>query len=155
MTSVTEKSPAQISGLRCGDFLVKCQDELVFFQSHEDIERNLKQIKGFLSYFCNSQNHGLWKPFFHRNPKLWGLGRQIEWINSGAFGVISADLSAPILVQWVPCPCFSLFNNHFYKKLSLDIHIPNINLGLVFEFGPQRIRDLAFISQNKIIQLVV
>jgi hypothetical protein len=46
---VTEKSPAQISGLRCGDFLVKCQDELVFFQSHEDIETNLKQIKGLFS----------------------------------------------------------------------------------------------------------
>ena len=27
-------------------------------------------------------------------------------INFWAFGVFSADLSAPILVQWVPCPCF-------------------------------------------------
>ena len=31
------------------------------------------------------------------------------------------------------------------KKLSFYIHIPNIHLGLRFEFGPQRIRDLAFV----------
>ena len=30
-----------------------------------------------------------------------------------------------------------------YKKLSLYIHIPNIYFGLGFEFGPQRIWDLA------------
>ena len=45
VTSVTEKSAAHISGLRRGDFLVRCQDEIVFFQSHEDIERNLKEMK--------------------------------------------------------------------------------------------------------------
>ena len=76
--------------------------------------------------------------FFHQNPKLLGLGRQIGQINFGAFGVFSAKLSAPSLVQWVPCPCFPLFNQYFNKKLSLYIHIPNIYLGLGFEFGPQR-----------------
>jgi hypothetical protein len=30
-------------------------------------------------------------------------------------------------------------------KLSLYIHIPNIYLQLGFEFGPQRIGDLAFV----------
>ena len=44
VTSVTERSPAQVSGLRSGDFLVKCQEDLVIFQSHEDIETNLRQI---------------------------------------------------------------------------------------------------------------
>ena len=85
--------------------------------------------------------------FFHWNPKLLGLGRQIGQINSGAYGVFSAELSAPILVQSVPCPCFPLFNHYFYKKLTLYIHIPNIYLGLgfEFEFGLQRIRDLAFV----------
>ena len=39
----------------------------------------------------------------------------------------------------------SLFNHYFYKKLSLYIHIPNIYLESCFEFGPQRIRDLAFV----------
>ena len=37
----------------------------------------------------------------------------------GAFGVFSVQLSAPILVQCVPCPCFPLLNHYFYKKLSL------------------------------------
>jgi hypothetical protein len=45
--------------------------------------------------------HGLRTPneaFFHRNPKLLGLGRQFGQIHFGAFGGISANLSAPILV---------------------------------------------------------
>ena len=92
--------------------------------------------------------HGLRTPneaFFHWNPELLGLGRQIGQINSGAFGVFSAELSAPILVQWVPCPCFPLFNHYFYKKLILYIHIPNIYLVIGFEFGPQTIRNLVFV----------
>ena len=36
--------------------------------------------------------------FFHRNPKLFGLGRQFGQINYGAFGVFLAHLSTPILV---------------------------------------------------------
>ena len=46
--------------------------------------------------------HGLRTPneaFFHRNPELLGLGRQIGQINAGAFRVLSPELSAPILVQ--------------------------------------------------------
>ena len=49
-----------------------------------------------------SITHGLRTPneaFFHRNPNLLGLGRQFGQINFGAFGVFSANLSAPILVQ--------------------------------------------------------
>ena len=42
-----------------------------------------------------------------------------------------------------PLSMFLLFNHYFYKKLSLYIHIPNIYFGLGFEFGPQRIWDLA------------
>ena len=45
--------------------------------------------------------HGPWTPneaLFHHNPKLLGLSRQFGQINFGAFGVFSADLSAPILV---------------------------------------------------------
>ena len=65
--------------------------------------------------------HGLQTPneaFFYWNPELLSLGKQIGQIKSGAFGVLSAKLSAPILVQWVPCPCFPLFNHDFYKKLT-------------------------------------
>ena len=36
------------------------------------------------------------KPFFHQNPKRLGLGRQFGQISFGAFGVFSADFSAPI-----------------------------------------------------------
>ena len=78
--------------------------------------------------FSYSLTHGLRTPneaFFHWKPELLGLDRQIEQINSGAFEVFSAKLSAPTLVQWVG-PCFPLFNHYFYKKLSLYIHIPNI-----------------------------
>ena len=41
-----------------------------------------------------------------QNPKLLGLGRQFRQINLGAFGVFSSNISLPISVQWVPCPCF-------------------------------------------------
>ena len=64
-------------------------------------------------------DHGLRTPresFFFENPKLLGLGRQIGPKFFGAFGVFSADLSAPILVLWVPCPCFPLIKHYFYKK---------------------------------------
>jgi hypothetical protein len=63
---------------------------------------------------------------FFENLKLLGFGRQIEPNTFGAFGVFSANLSAPILV---PSPCFPLINHYFYKKLSLYIQIPNIHLG--------------------------
>ena len=80
--------------------------------------------------------------FLHRNPELLGLGRQIgqtNWINSGTFGVFSAELSAP---SWyINQPLF------LKKTLILYIQIPNVYLGLgfEFEFGPQRIRDLAIV----------
>ena len=59
-----------------------------------DSDSELKTEKGF--------SHGLRMPneaFFHYNPELLGLGRQFGQINFGAFGVFSAELSAPILVQ--------------------------------------------------------
>ena len=39
------------------------------------------------------------RELFFENPKLLGLGRQIGGKIGGVFGVFSADLSAPILVQ--------------------------------------------------------
>ena len=65
-----------------------------------------------------------------------------------SFGVFSANLSAPILVLWVLCP---FINQYFYKKLSLYIQIPNIYVGLGFEFGLQRIRDLSIVYAYKAI----
>ena len=69
------------------------------------------------------------KPFFSKILTFWAWAD-----NFGAFGVFSADLSAPILVLWVPCPCFPLINHFFYK---------NISFWFQFQFGQQRIRDLA------------
>ena len=79
------------------------------------------------------------KSLFHWNPKQFG--QMYFW----GFGVSLADLSAPIFVQWVHCPCFPLISHYFYKKLSLYIQIQNIYPVLGFEFGPQRIRDLAIV----------
>ena len=55
------------------------------------------------------------KPLY-QNPNSLGFSRQFGQINFWAFGVFSADLSAPILVLWFPCPCFPLINQYFYKK---------------------------------------
>ena len=85
------------------------------------------------------------RELFFKNLELLGLGRYFGLKFFEAFGVFSTGLSAPILVLWVPCPCFPLFNHYFYKKLSLYIQLPNIYLGVGFEFGPQRIWDLALV----------
>ena len=85
-----------------------------------------------------------WSLFFP-NFKLLGLGRLFGLVHFGAFGVFSADLSAPILVLWVPCPCYLLMNHYFYKKLSLYIQNPNIYFELGFDFGPQRFKDLPIV----------
>jgi hypothetical protein len=65
-------------------------------------------------YRVDHSYHGLRTPnevFFHRNPKVLGLGRQIGQVN---FGVFSVHLSK--LIFWVPCLCFSLVNHYFYKN---------------------------------------
>ena len=60
---------------------------------------------------------------FYWNPELLGLGRQIGQINSGAFGVFSAELSAPILVQWVPIPCFPLSSKVVPEGWALTVTV--------------------------------
>jgi hypothetical protein len=98
--------------------------------------------------------HGLRTPneaIFHQNPTFLGLGRQIGQLKFWAFGVFLADLSTPIFVLCVPCPCFPLIIHYFYKKLNLYSHIPNIYLVVLgFEFGPQRIRDLAIVCPQSV-----
>ena len=56
-----------------------------------------------------------WSPFSLKS-RTFGLGRRVGQINSGAFGVFWDKISAPILVLWVPCPCFPLLN----QGVSLD-----------------------------------
>ena len=73
----------------------------------------------FASYFSfrpfiYTHNHGirtLNKAFFHWNSQTLGLGQTI-WVDKfGEFGVFPANLSAPILVLWVPC--FLKINHYF------------------------------------------
>ena len=82
------------------------------------------------------------KPLFLKS-RTFVLG-QTNWADKfwGIWGIFGRTISTQAI--FVQCPCFPLFNHYFYKKLSLYIHIPNIYLGLGLEFGPQRIRDLAF-----------
>ena len=121
---------------------------LVFRSGTTSFRHNAIDLSIEKEYRQKVTAHGLRTPneaYFYRNPKLLGLGRKFGQTNFGVFEVFSAKLLAPILVQSVPCPCFPLFNHYFYKKLSLYIHIPNIYLGLGFEFGLQRIMDLAIV----------
>ena len=46
ITSITEKTPADESGMRPGDFLFKFQDDLVIFLSQDDILNKLKTYNG-------------------------------------------------------------------------------------------------------------
>ena len=94
-------------------------------------------------WVCSRTTEAQWSLFLYQNPKLLGLGRQFGQTNFGAFGEFLVNLSTPILIKWVSC--LPLINHYSYKKLSLYIQIPNIYLGLEFEFGQQRIRDLAIV----------
>ena len=122
----------------------------IFLAQNKHIQRKFPKFFTFQQIFWKSfyqwnifiLNFG---HFFHRNSKHLGLGRQFGQIDFRAFGVFSANLSAPIFELWVLCPSFPLFNHYFYKKLSLHIQISNVFLRLGFDFGPQRIRDLAII----------
>jgi hypothetical protein len=67
---------------------------------------------------------------FSLKSQTFGLG-QTNWADKfwGIWGIFGY-ISALILVLWVPCPCFSLFNHYFYKKLSqLFIWNWDLNLG--------------------------
>ena len=104
--------------------------------------------------FCqessSSTDYGhIWIPrdtYFFKNTKLLGLGRQIGLKSFESFMVFSTDLSAPILIIWVPCPCFPLINHHFYKMISLYIQYQIVIRDcVVFQFESQRIMDLAIV----------
>ena len=62
----------------------------------------------------------------------------MEIINNGVRVTFISDRSLDTVG---PLSVFFISQTHYvYKKLSLYIQIPNIYLGLGFEFGPQRIR---------------
>ena len=122
-------------------FFISCSQQLQanFFKS------GFTAWNQIASKTTSCPDHGLRTPnetFYHWNPKFLGLGRRIGQINSGAFVVFLVKLSAPILVHG---SMFSIIQPLILKKLSFYIHIPNKYLEFGFEFGPQRIRDLAFV----------
>ena len=80
--------------------------------------------------------------FKKKKNKLLGLGRQIGPKNFGAFVV---HIFGQFWYCGVPIPCFRLINHYLYKKLSLFIQIQKTYLGVVVEFGPERIRNLVIV----------
>ena len=61
--------------------------------------------------------------FFHKNPKLLGLGRQFGQMNFGAFGALLADLSAPIFGTASPSSMSSI-NQPIFQEQTKPLH-PN------------------------------
>jgi hypothetical protein len=91
-------------------------------------------------------DHGLRKPFFIEIPHFWAWADKLVREILGHLDYFRRDYQHPFWYsEFLDCPYFPIFNHYFYKKLSLYIHIPNIYLGLEFEFGPQRIRDFSFV----------
>ena len=58
------------------------------------------------------------KPFFILIPNFWAWADILGWNFLRHMGNFRLDYGAPILVLWVSCPCFSVFNHYFYKKLT-------------------------------------
>ena len=84
---------------------------------------------------------------FSLKSRTFGL-EHTNWADKiNKFGAFLAKLSAPILVQCTAVSPLSMFSIIQLLFLQKYIHIANIYLGLgfEFEFGPQRIRDLAFV----------
>ena len=73
--------------------------------------------KTLLLLFIVITDYGHSEKAFFKNLEL-GLSRHFRLTFFEAFLRSSAGLSAPILVLWVPCHCFPLFNHYFYKKLQ-------------------------------------
>ena len=76
--------------------------------------------------------------FFHRN--IWACAD-----NLGIWGTFGLFISTHFGTVSSLSKVFHLSTIIFTKKLSFYIQMPNIYLGLGFEFGPQRIRDLALV----------
>ena len=93
--------------------------------------------------------------FFHCNPELLGLGRLIGQISSGAFGVgiFGKNYEHPFWYSESLAHVFHYSTNISTKELSL--YPKYIYLGLGFEFGPQRIRDLAFVCPQSVVQCIM
>ena len=88
----------------------------------------LHSFKAWTTDACN-------EPFLIQIPNFWAWADKF-W---GTLGTFSRFISTHFGTVSPNCPCLSLITHYFYKKLILYIQIPNIQLGLGFEFVPQRI----------------
>ena len=79
------------------------------------------------------------KPFFIEIQNFLGLGRQI-----GLWGIFDQTISIHFGAV-SPLSMFSIIQPLFLQRTKPLYSHSNIYLGLGFEFGPQRIRDLAFV----------
>ena len=90
--------------------------------------------------------HGLRTPresFFSKTSNLWAWADILGWNFLGHLGYFRPDYQHPFWYCEFLFHVFHYFNHYFYKKTE-PLH-PTIYLGVGFEFGPQRIWDLAFV----------
>ena len=113
-------------------------DERICYLLNKMTQKNELIKKHLLPWTTDTQR----ELFFKKKTKLLGLGRQIGPKNFGAFVV---HIFGQFWYCGVPIPCFRLINHYFYKKLSLFIQIQKTYLGVVVEFGPERIRNLVIV----------
>jgi hypothetical protein len=78
------------------------------------------------------------KRFFIKMQNFWAWAdNQINWTDKfwGIWGIFGQTIITNFGTV-SPLSMFSIFQPLFLQKLSRSIHIPNIYLGLEFEFGP-------------------
>ena len=112
------------------------------------IAQNLMETFLLFSYVHQegeSTDYGRPMKLFSSKYQTFWLGQTIWAGKSGAFGVLWVNLSAIILVVSVPCPCFPQ-QPLFLKKTKPLYQNPKY----LFEFGLQRIRDLAIVCPQSV-----
>ena len=130
---LNKETETQKSWKICQNFNSWMMKFTIVQKSHLALSNLAKLVFWSILSFKKPTSHGVWMPndcnlnkyvsivrlnhghfffnwsLFSWNPELLGLGRQIGQVNSEAFGVFLAKIISTILVQWVLCPCFSLF----------------------------------------------
>ena len=83
--------------------------------------------------------------FFLKIPNFWAWADKLGQKISGHFGYFRSNYKDPFWYSESLVHVFHYSTIISTKKLSLYIHILNIYLGLGFDFGSQRFRDLVFV----------
>ena len=84
--------------------------------------------------------------FFHRNPKLLGLGRQFGQINFGAFGVFSANYQHPFWYSYLsPLSMLSIIQPLFLQKTKPFYPNSKYLFGIDLNLGRKEFWDLVIV----------